>query len=451
MRKRARVLQLPVAYLPWTIGGREVYAHHLSINLQASDWDVRVCIHQNLNTREPTGEHEHEGVPITVLPPLPGQDARRAVYGCAPSAVPGFASLLKEFQPDIVHFHDFSVSANLLHLRLAQAAGARTLLTYHSPGQSCLQRSLLYRGREVCDGVISSVRCTACRLGVSGMPETISELAAKVSLPFLKPEATNFLSRALTARAMTEQFQSAWAEMVERVDKIHIYADWVAEMMSANGIAPEKLVMLRTGGPWHKREPVHPTEQTSEKLRLVYLGRCDRVKGVHVLVEAIQRLPKDCPVEVAFWGPYWDGDYGKSLREMMSRDVRFLEPKIIPHADVNVALKGADLCIVPSLWLETGPLVVLEAFAAGVPVIGSRLGGIAELVSDGVDGRLFTPGDAAELAGIIRSLAEDREHLRALKRGIKQPRTMRDVAKEMAVVYEELLCRTTEGVATACR
>ncbi|HVG32896.1 MAG TPA: glycosyltransferase [Pyrinomonadaceae bacterium] len=451
MRKRARVLQLPVAYLPWTIGGREVYAHHLSKNLQASDWDVRVCIHQNLNTHEPTGEHEHEGVPVTVLPPLPGQEARSAVYGCAPSDVPGFEFLLKEFQPDIVHFHDFSVGANLLHLRLAEAAGARTLVTYHSPGQSCLQRSLLYRGREVCDGVISSVRCTACRLGVSGMPETIGELTAKVSLPFLRPETKNFLSRALTARAMTEQFQSAWAEMILRVDKIHIYADWVAEMMAANGVDAEKLVMLRTGGPWHKREPQPPIETTSEKLRLVYLGRCDRVKGVQVLVEAIQSLPEDYPVEVAFWGPYWDRDYGMSLREMMRGDARLLEPKIIPHADVSVALKDADICVVPSLWLETGPLVVLEAFAAGVPVIGSRLGGIAELVSDGVDGLLFTPGDATELARIIRSLAEDCDRLSALKRGVKEPRTMRDVAEEMAVVYEELLCLKTEGVATVCR
>ena len=67
-----------------------------------------------------------------------------------------------------------------------------------------------------------------------------------------------------------------------------------------------------------------------------------------------------------------------------------------------------DLIAVPSRWLETGPLVALEAFAAGVPVLGANLGGIAELVRDGVDGVLVAADDPAAWAAAIERLVQDR-------------------------------------------
>jgi glycosyltransferase involved in cell wall biosynthesis len=90
-------------------------------------------------------------------------------------------------------------------------------------------------------------------------------------------------------------------------------------------------------------------------------------------------------------------------------------PHILSHDDASIhhivsaeavlpELARHDACLVPSVWLETGPLAVYEAMAAGLPVIGSRLGCIDERIGDNVDGLLFRPGDAEELAGIIPSL-----------------------------------------------
>src|SRR5438270_4536940 len=160
MPERPRVLQLPATCLPWVVGGREVYAHHLSRNLADSGWDVRVALHQDGGGREPLGEHRHEGVRVTVLPPLPGQDERGAFYHRRPAAAPGFEQLLQEFRPDIVHLHDFTIGTSLLHLELSKRYGAKTVMTYHTAHTSCLQGSLLYRGRKVCDGQIRPVRCT---------------------------------------------------------------------------------------------------------------------------------------------------------------------------------------------------------------------------------------------------------------------------------------------------
>lgn len=439
MIKGLRVLQLPVSYLPWTVGGKEVYTHHLSRNLQALGWDVRVAIHQNLHCREPLGEHEYEGVPVTVLPPMSGQEARTAVYDCIPSAVPDFEVLLQNVRPDIVHFHDFSVGANLLHLRFTKAYGARTVMTYHSPGQSCLQRSLLYRGRKVCDGRISAVRCTECRMTVSNVPLMLRPILAALRGRMFNAEAPSRLVRALTARSMTERFQIAWREMTSGVDCIQVFSDWSTELMQLNGVPAQRLRLIRTGAPVSTNEPSRASGIADiGPLRLAYVGRCDEVKGVHVLVEAIRALPRSVPVEVTFFGPYWDNRYGRWLLDLMAGDRRFQPPVLLPHSKVITALTMMDLCIVPSIWLETGPLVILEAFTAGIPVIGSRLGGIAELVRDGVDGVLVPPRDSKALTEIIRILAEDRERLLALKRGVRQPRTMVDVAHDTTALYEEL-------------
>ena len=74
----------------------------------------------------------------------------------------------------------------------------------------------------------------------------------------------------------------------------------------------------------------------------------------------------------------------QNLRRIASNDhrVRFLDA--IPLGEIVSVLAQYDILVVPSQWLETGPLVVYEAFSAGIPVLGSRLGGIAELVRDGV-------------------------------------------------------------------
>lgn len=82
--------------------------------------------------------------------------------------------------------------------------------------------------------------------------------------------------------------------------------------------------------------------------------------------------------------------------------------------ELGPLLAAADAVIVPSIADESLPLTVLEAMAAGVPVIASRLAGIPEALQDGVTGRLFEPGDAAALAALLRELAADRIAMRAL-------------------------------------
>jgi glycosyltransferase involved in cell wall biosynthesis len=113
--------------------------------------------------------------------------------------------------------------------------------------------------------------------------------------------------------------------------------------------------------------------------------------------------------------------------------LKLLTP-VAPDKVVGV-MSGYDMVAVPSRCLETGPLVVLEAFAAGVPVLGADLGGIAELVRSGIDGFLVPPDDATAWAAAIAKFEENPHLVCEMRCRITTPRSMEAVVDDMAAVY----------------
>jgi glycosyltransferase involved in cell wall biosynthesis len=124
------------------------------------------------------------------------------------------------------------------------------------------------------------------------------------------------------------------------------------------------------------------------------------------------------------------------ISDIGNAQVRWLAP--VKPEEVVETIRKYDALVVPSVWLETGPLVVLEAFAAGVPVIGSRLGGIAEMVRDGVDGLLFEVGKPEDLADKIQ---EFHRRMKNIKAGVPRVKNTREVGYEHLKLYQQLLSK----------
>jgi glycosyltransferase involved in cell wall biosynthesis len=135
-----------------------------------------------------------------------------------------------------------------------------------------------------------------------------------------------------------------------------------------------------------------------------------------------------------------DEQYGRQLTNLSADDgrIRFFEPVAVEQ--VQSALERYDMLAVPSQGLETGPLVVLEAFDVGIPVLGSALGGIAELVQHGVNGLLVEPHDeVGAWTLMLETLVAKPGMVRQLAGGVRPPRGMDSVAREMMVTYESVL------------
>ncbi len=170
--------------------------------------------------------------------------------------------------------------------------------------------------------------------------------------------------------------------------------------------------------------------------RFAYFGGLAWQKGVHVLIEAFNRLPDGSELWIA-GDESADPAYTNSLRASAGPGVRFLGA--LSMAQVWDTLGQVDVVVIPSLWYETFSLIAHEAFAAGRPVAASRLGALAEVVHDGVDGLMVTPGDVAAWHRALQRLSEAPELRAKLCAGIRPPLTLQEHTTRLEAIYTEIL------------
>lgn len=164
----------------------------------------------------------------------------------------------------------------------------------------------------------------------------------------------------------------------------------------------EKLKIVRCGiAPdfYDRPRPARP----GAPLELLFVGRLARVKGLPVLFEALADLP-DLRLKVIGGGP----DRQALIEAAAPLGDRVSFPGNRSQDDVADALTRTDIFVLPS-FAEGVPVVLMEAMASRVPVIATRVAGVAELIEDGVSGALVNPGDAEGLARAIRRMADNHD------------------------------------------
>ena len=141
--------------------------------------------------------------------------------------------------------------------------------------------------------------------------------------------------------------------------------------------------------------------QQEKENYVLYFGRYAKEKGIETLLKVCERLP-EIPFVFAGKGPYEDRiEKIKNIRNLGFLTAEQLQPVIAK----------ASFSIYPSEWYENCPFSVMESIQYGTPVIGADIGGIPELIENGVTGNIFTSGNAEELTVKIRELWEDKEKL----------------------------------------
>lgn len=404
-----------------------MFVYQLIKNSDSIVDEHRVLIHRP----DTISEYLFENIRVHILPTPHTQNYRKSYFSRRFDDLPGFMDLLNSFKPEVVHFHDQSEGASLNHLECCQQMGIKTVLTYHSPGQSCLQRALIQDGQRPCDGWIDIHRCTACRYKVKGFSLLISNALAGISIP-LDPTGKFLMSRS------TGLFQQSWKEFYKQIDVVQVHAQWVKELLLRNGVTEKKIRFIELGGFNSLSESERTREKVNKLFKIVFVGRCTDIKGVHLLIEAVQLLGPEKNLEVHFFGPDWSDQYGSQLLEQVGPDSRFQKPRLIPGDRMIEELKAMDICVIPSLWPETGPFVLFDAFAAGLPVIATDLAGLQERIRDGVDGLLFKWNDVDDLRGKLEQLLNDQELFMGLRRKIKTNRTFLQMSEDFKSLYRSL-------------
>jgi glycosyltransferase involved in cell wall biosynthesis len=182
---------------------------------------------------------------------------------------------------------------------------------------------------------------------------------------------------------------------------------------SQEGIRPEKTVLVYNGtGRFFEdaeNDPLVGSEKlTDDDFVIVSVGSLVENKGHHILIEAVHML---CPERPAFRVLIaGDGPQRSVLQDYVDRCGLSATVVFVGVVkDVRQVLRAADIFVLPTVYREGLSLAVLEAMQHGLPVIASRVGGVPELVDDGVTGILVTPNDPRILARAIRTLADDKK------------------------------------------
>jgi glycosyltransferase involved in cell wall biosynthesis len=235
--------------------------------------------------------------------------------------------------------------------------------------------------------------------------------------------------------------QAMQGRLLAVVDKLVLLTAWAVEAAVANGAPREKLTLNRLGlsHPKFVAKAGPDDQPTRPPIRVGYLGRFESIKGVLDLARAAASLSREIPIRVEFRGPVRteaERHVVDELERIVANDPRIAVAPAIAHADALKILAGYDVLCCPAHCLEGGPTVAIEAHAVGTPVIGTRIGGLAELVIDRVSGRLVDPGDWRDLAGLLSAMAEDPagtiDHWR---RALPAVRTMDQIAADYLTLY----------------
>ena len=182
-------------------------------------------------------------------------------------------------------------------------------------------------------------------------------------------------------------------------------------------------------------------------LRIGYVGTLVWHKGVHVLLDAVRSLPPDS-YEVTIHGDTSVfPDYTAALNAKAA-GLRVHFAGGFNRDKAPAVYGGMDVLVVPSIWMENSPLVIHEAFMAGVPVVGTRIGGIPHLVQEGSTGLLYDASSPDALGTILRHLVERPDVLVAMSARLATSpgvKSIDDDARELEAMYESLRTEKSRG------
>jgi len=362
------------------------------------------CERVMLNDMQLLSTHGIDVIPFSAADPanletpyssyfVPGADIRAAnpmrQIGAAVDAIhcrrtaDAFDRMLNETKPDIIHCHNIYGRLSTSILGVAKQHKIPVVLTVHDYKVVCPSYLMLKKGKP----------CSACIDG--GYYRC----------------AVNRCHKGQTAASIVYAAEAYWARLNGSYGVVSAF------------LSPSKFIadLLRQSGIEDKRVIYHPNCVEPNEYKPSYngeyvlsVGRLSHEKGLPTLLNAM--LGTNVPVRIAGSGPM-----EATLRELAEEDGNSIV--LEGHCGgekLGELYRNAAFVVVPSEWYENAPMSILESFAYGKPVIGTRIGGIPELITEGEHGYLVDPGSPEQLKATVIKLWHDRQAQSAMGRNARR-------------------------------
>ncbi|MDD4871117.1 MAG: glycosyltransferase [Kiritimatiellae bacterium] len=319
-----------------------------------------------------------------------------------------FNRIIKSFRPDVVFFHHFvQLSLNLPSITRKQNIPSVYYLHDYYP--VCPSYSLFDSTKEICREHSPS-KCIRC----------LYESFFNRKLPSLLLPA--FLPLMIVRKILIDRLSNDINLFISPTQSLLAELERQAFPLSRTVIIPHGCDTSNVTQPYKPHAPV----------RFGYIGNMHRKKGIHVLIDAFKESLSRSLIIRGFPDQYAINKF-KSDNPSFEAQLEQFDP------DITGFFNKIDMLVVPSIWIENQPTVILEAFSFGKPVLCSRIGGIEELVKQGSGGILFIPGDSSDLRRKIMHLTKHPEELSELASRIPALPTPEEYARSVMTALEDLL------------
>ena len=344
-------------------GGASIYTINLAEMLRERGHEVAVFAMKDPQTlKTPWSKYFPSGVnmgsPLSKL-----RFAARCMGDRETSA--RFKALLDAFRPDVVHLNNIHSQLSPIIAKIAHTHGCRVVWTLHDYKLLCPRYDCLRNGKEHCEACFSDKKNV---LRYSCMKNSLS--ASVVAY--------------CEALKWNRERLEAWT------DAFLCPSSYLRDKMLQGGFRPGKL--------HHRCNFIDTTtcKRTDYDKRgdyYCYVGRLSHEKGLETLVKAAASLPYRLLIV---------GDGPLNGKLPVADNIEYTGRKEWPQ--IKEIVGAARFLVIPSEWGENNPLSVIESLCLGTPVLGARIGGIPELIKEGVTGATFTSGDKENLASAIPAM-----------------------------------------------
>ncbi|MEW6405986.1 MAG: glycosyltransferase family 4 protein [Chloroflexota bacterium] len=351
---------------------------------------------------------------------------------------------LTEWKPDIVHITScLTLSASVINA--AKDQNVPIVLTLTDFWFICPRVNLIRQDASLCDGKTTPWECLDCMFGHSRIYKGLTRLLPAnathsfVSLISKQPLITRL--RGFRGKMCDMEDRKRFlSDVLKKVDYITAPSRSLRDIIKASGVT-QSIEVVHSGHDlsWLKTKP--NARKKNGMITVGYIGQIVHLKGVHVLVSAFINAGIHESMNLVIYG---STDKAPEYMAVLN-DIIKGKPEIavefsgeFPHEQLGMILSALDVLVVPSLWMENNPRVIQEAFASGVPVIASNVGGISEFVHHEKNGLLFERGNIGDLVVQFQRLVAEPDLLERLRSGIPKVKTITDEIGELEKLYFEL-------------
>lgn len=433
-----RILIALHGFPPTHTAGAERQAERMAHWLIQHDFDVEVFAIENVKSKTVQLETADEnGLLVHRLSYDLGKDGGsfRNLYD-HPNVVQALTDVLVTKPFDLVHI----ISGYLLGSGAINAIRSLHIPVIVSPMEYwflCDHLNLIQSTGELCSGPESDQKCARCLLEMKRRYRIPAQIAAPLANSFWKiglnlPFGEHMIE---DVRERRQQLSSA----LNAADMVICNSRFLISKFNEFGFDTEHYHYLRQGLAATPQQT--PRARPEGSLRVGYIGQIKHHKGVDLLINAVIRLLKDGhPVSLDLWGgESAEPEYSQHLRQQSQPYPSIRWNGVYTGNQVWDILANFDLLVVPSRWYENSPNVILEAHHSHLPVVATRLGGMAEMVQHETNGLLFQLNSVDDLYKQLRRFFTEPDLHDRLQSGITPARTIDEEMQDTVQYYHQLV------------